>query len=299
MKYKFEGEMLNKFLALIFSSGVIIGFSMAGLAIIINVLLSEPFSFHLTLVWFSITSGLYTANRLIESDKDAAIDNIISSAVSTYKSTLLVFSVSMSLLGIFLAFYEKMELGLLVVLTILYFTLYTTNLKKIAFKKGGRRLKDYLGVKSLMVGIGLSFVVLYTGTYFHITNLMALTLLYLRTVFNEAMNTIIYDMKDLEADRINGVNTLPITLGTLKTRYILHSINGGVTIITLAGFFVHAFPSYCLGLLISFPYFAFLIEYLVHEPYRKGHLYLQYTLLDGAYIVIVPFVLFFAKYWPI
>jgi 4-hydroxybenzoate polyprenyltransferase len=289
-------KILNKFSALIFSSGVVIGFSMAGLAIITNILLSEPISLHSAIVWFSITSGLYTANRLIESDKDAAIENIISSVVATYKPILLVFSVIMSLLGILLAFYEKMELGLLVILTILYFTLYTTNLKKIAFKKGGKRLKDYLGVKSLMVGVGLSFVVLYTGAYCHTTNLMALTLLYLRTIFNEAMNTIIYDMKDLAADRINGVKTLPITLGILKTRYILHFMNGGVTIITLAGFLVHAFPFYCLGLLISFPYFAFLIEYLVHEPYRKSHLYLQYTLLDGAYIVIVPFVLFFAKF---
>lgn len=288
---------MNKFLALIFSSGVIIGFSMAGLAIITNILLSEPFSLHSALVWFLITSGLYAANRLIESDKDAAIDNAISSAVVTYKLVLLVFSITTSLFGILLAFNKSLELGLLVLLTVLYFTLYTANLKKIVLKKGGKRLKDYLGVKSLMVGIGLSFVVLYTGAYVNTGNLLALAILYLRTILNEAMNTIVYDMKDLEADRINGVNTLPIALGIHKTRYILHSINGVVTILTLAGFFFNAFPSSCLGLLISFPYFIFLIEYLVHEPYRKGHLYFQYILLDGSYIVIAPFVLLFAKFY--
>ncbi len=156
-------------------------------------------------------------------------------------------------------------------------------------------MKDYLGVKSLMVGIGLSFVVLYTGNCFHTSSLIALGLLYFRTILNEAMNTIIYDMKDLAADRINGVNTLPIALGIKKTKYILHSLNGVVTILTLAGFFLHLFPVYCLGLLVSFPYFAFLIEYLVYEPYRKGHLYFQYILLDGAYIAIVPCVLLFAR----
>jgi 4-hydroxybenzoate polyprenyltransferase len=286
---------MNKLLALIFASGTIIGFSMAGLAMITNMLLSEPISLHSALVWLSITSGLYAANRLIESDKDAAIDNDISSAVATYKPILLVFSVSMTLLGTVLAFNENLELGLLIILTILYLTLYTANLKKIVLKKEGKRLKDYLGVKSLMVGIGLSFVVLYTGAYVQTTNLIALALLYLRTVINEAMNTVIYDMKDLEADRINGVNTLPITLGVSKTRYILHSINGIVTVITLAGILVNVFPSYCMGLLISFPFFAFLIEYLVREPYRKGHLYFQYILLDGAYIAIVPCVLLFAR----
>jgi 4-hydroxybenzoate polyprenyltransferase len=287
---------MNKVLALIFASGAIVGISMAGLAIITNIMLSEPVSLHSALVWLSITSGLYAANRLIESDKDAAIDNDISSAVATYKPILLVFSVSMTLLGTVLAFSENLELGLLIILTILYLTLYTANLKKIVLKKEGKRLKDYLGVKSLMVGIGLSFVVLYTGAYVQTTNLIALALLYLRTVINEAMNTVIYDMKDLEADRINGVNTLPITLGVSKTRYILHSINGIVTVITLAGILVNVFPSYCMGLLISFPFFAFLIEYLVREPYRKGHLYFQYILVDGAYIIIVPFVLLFAKF---
>jgi len=158
-------------------------------------------------------------------------------------------------------------------------------------------LKDYLGVKSLMVGIGLSFVVLYTGTYFQTINLIALILLCLRTVLNEAMNTIIYDMKDLEADRINGVDTFPLVLGIQKTKYMLHFINGVVAIITLAGFFIRAFSPSCLGLLISLPYFAFLIEYLVHEPYRKGHLLLQYTLLDGTYVVMVPFVLLLANYF--
>ncbi len=279
---------MNKYLALIFSSGTIIGFSMAGLAIITNILLSEPVSLNSALVGFSMTTGLYAANRLLESDKDAAIDNAISSAVAANKSTLLVFSSVLTLLGVFLAFKESLELGLLVILTIFYLVLYTTNLSKISFKKGGKRLKDYLGVKSLMVGIGLSVVVLYTGNCFHTNSLIALALLYFRTILNEAMNTIIYDMKDLEADRINGVNTLPIALGVKKTKFLLHSLNGVVTILTLAGFLFNLFPFYCLGLLISFPYFAFLIEYLVYEPYRKGHLYFQYILLDGAYLAIAP-----------
>lgn len=287
--------MMNKYLALIFSSGLIIGLSMACLAIITNIMLSEPISLNSAIVWFSMTSGLYAANRLIESDKDAAIDNAISSAVTANRSILTVFSVVLTLLGLILSFEESLELGLLVILSILYLALYTTNLGKISFKKGGKRLKDYLGVKSLMVGIGLSFVVLYTGNCFHTNSLIALALLYLRTILNEAMNTIIYDMKDLEADQINGVNTLPIALGVKKTKYILHSLNGIVTSLTLVGFLFNLFPVYCLGLLISFPYFAFLIEYLVYEPYRRGHLYFQYILLDGAYVAIIPFVLLFAR----
>ncbi len=287
--------MLNKFLALIFASGVIIGFSMAGLAIITNILLSEPISLQSAIVCFSVTTGLYTANRLIESDKDAIIDNAISSTVAAHKSTLLILSTVLILFGVFLAFNESLELGFLVTITILYLVLYTTNLSKISFKKGGKRLKDYLGVKSLTVGIGLSFVVLYTGNCFHTNCLIALGLLYFRTILNEAMNTIVYDMKDLETDRLNGVNTLPIALGVKKTKYILHALNGVVTILTLVGFLFNLFPVYCLGLLVSFPYFAFLIEYLVYEPYRKGHLYFQYIFLDGAYIAIVPFVLLFAK----
>jgi 4-hydroxybenzoate polyprenyltransferase len=126
---------MNKFLALIFSSGTIVGLSMAGLAIITNILLSEPISLNVALVWFSITSGLYTANRLIESDKDAAVDNTISFTVASCKPFLLIFSVSMSLLGIFLAFNERLELGLLIVLTIFYFALYTTDPEEIVFKK--------------------------------------------------------------------------------------------------------------------------------------------------------------------
>lgn len=145
-----------------------------------------------------------------------------------------------------------------------------------------------------MVGIGLSFVVIYTEVYFQKSNIICLVLLCLRTVLNEAMNTIIYDMKDLKADRINGVNTFPLVLGLQKTKYLLHIVNVTVAVLTLAGFLIQAFSFSCLGLLVSFPYFAFLIEYLVHEPYRKGHLFLQYTLLDGTYVVIVPFVLFLA-----
>jgi len=91
------------------------------------------------------------------------------------------------------------------------------------------------------------------------------------------------------------VNTLPITLGVKKTKYILHSLNGIVTSLTLAGFLFNLFPVYCLGFLVSFPYFAFLIEYIVYEPYRRGHLYFQYIFLDGAYVAIVPCVLLFAR----
>lgn len=127
--------MMNRFLALVFSSGTIVGLSMACLAIITNVLLSEPVSFHVAVVWFSITSGLYTANRLIEGKKDAAVDNVISSIVSSYRPFLRSFSISMSLLGVFLAFNEGLELGILIVLTVFYFFLYTTDPEKILFKK--------------------------------------------------------------------------------------------------------------------------------------------------------------------
>ncbi|HIH75403.1 MAG TPA: hypothetical protein HA306_09690 [Methanosarcina sp.] len=41
----------------------------------------------------------------------------------------------MSLLGVFLAFNEGLELGILVVLTVFYFFLYTTDPEKILFKK--------------------------------------------------------------------------------------------------------------------------------------------------------------------
>ena len=126
---------MNRFLALVFSSGTVVGLSMAGLAIITNALLSEPISLQIGLVWFAITTGLYTANRLIEGKKDAAVENIVSSAVTTYRPFLLISSLGLLLLGIFLAFYEKIELGFLVFLTMFYFTLYTTDLKKLLFKK--------------------------------------------------------------------------------------------------------------------------------------------------------------------
>ncbi len=68
------------------------------------------------------------------------------------------------------------------------------------------------------------------------------------------VNTIFFDIKDVEADRAEGLKTIPAVLGKDKALPLLRALNPSAFAPLLAGFLAGMLPAFSLSLLALFPY---------------------------------------------
>jgi 4-hydroxybenzoate polyprenyltransferase len=93
--------------------------------------------------------------------------------------------------------------------------------KEIKIGKRVLRLKGSYGIKNIVVGIvwaGLTVCPSYS------TKLIPLCLVFLFMFSKSFINSTINDFKDIQEDKLNGILTLPVSLGELQTRNLLIGI---------------------------------------------------------------------------
>jgi 4-hydroxybenzoate polyprenyltransferase len=89
-----------------------------------------------------------------------------------------------------------------------------------------RRLKEYLGIKNLIVAIAWAVLPTLLPISSAGTNPTAVTLAVGAFFFSLAfINSVIFDMRDIEGDTASGVMTIPVRLGVRRTKILLSGMN--------------------------------------------------------------------------
>lgn len=98
--------------------------------------------------------------------------------------------------------------------------LYSRGSPSLRSLIGARRLKDKLLVKNLSISFGWSLIPILVGVYFHEAS--HVLLLFSPYVFLRLMvNTLLFDIRDVEADTRFGVRTLPAVMGPERTYRVI------------------------------------------------------------------------------
>lgn len=93
--------------------------------------------------------------------------------------------------------------------------------KEIKICKHTIRLKGSYGIKNIVVGITWAVLVVgSTGS----TNLIPVFIIFLFMLSKSFINSTINDFKDIPEDKLNGILTLPVSIGELQTRNLLLGI---------------------------------------------------------------------------
>jgi len=191
--------------------------------------------------------GAYMMNRSAEMDKDIASHPERTNYLASRKKALPGVVAASFLIGYALAATVSLVFFVALLVPLALSLLYSVGSKRLVGLIGARTLKQKLLLKNVSISLGWSLIPILVGFYFGAFDLPLLLLspfIFLRLM----TNTIVFDIRDTEGDRENGVRTLPTELGVSRSFDVvgaIDAISAIYLILLLAGSLV---PTYALTL---------------------------------------------------
>jgi 4-hydroxybenzoate polyprenyltransferase len=276
--------MLLNVLKFVMANSVFLAFNGALCVVFADYLYGDPISLMILVAAFLITFSIYFLNNFTDKAEDA-----INKPECEPKKMLYYVVPSITAMFLSLAIGATISVFALVVLII---PLIIGVIYSVPIKKSIPRLKEVLGLKSVVVALCWAI----TGAFLPLSsvsvsiNEVILVFCYIFVVI--LVNTTIFDTLDVEGDVVSGVNTLPTVLGlknTMGLLFIIHSFSVfWVFYCFLNGFFVSYIPVLLFGVIYEY----FIIWYFLKEGRKKLHAQLT---VDGVWLPIVVIMRVFVR----
>ncbi len=253
-------------------------------------LLFGTFTFDMVLITFLATFSTYGLNKLTDFKED--LINNPERAV-TIKKIEFIFRCSVVIsfiLSLVIGFFKSVYTLPIICFPLLLGILYSVRLNgKIP------RLKDITGVKNLTIAlswaVGSTFLPL---VYLTDTKISLILPVFYFFFLKSYINSVIFDIRDMEGDSKSGVRTIPTAFGKKKTRILLLTLNSTLLLwlIILRDYFANHY--FILFLSISYGYW-YIMHFCGEDPMRGKSLDL---LVDGEFILIALAALLVKNKFP-
>jgi len=230
---------------------------------------------------------VYSYDYYKDLKKDNAVDSERTAFLSEKSKKYPFILTSYILTLLFLIFlFSNVKLTLfiigLVVSGILYTTAFKVVTKKIPF------FKNIYTALTWAMG-GTFFLIFYYSMGITAPFLLIFLVIFIRVL----INIIFFDLKDIEADKKEGLKTLPAILGKKKSINFLHLMNMFSFLPILIGVYLGWIPNFALALLIFFFYVFYYIQKSKNLEGDNLHR-ISHTMADSEF-VMWPVVLIMAK----
>ena len=152
------------------------------------------------------------------------------------------------------------------------------------------RIKQYLLVKNAIVGISWGIIPLGVGVYYGIG--LPVELLFLSAFFTIMLTVAaaLFDIKDIQGDREEGIRTIPLVYGPRVTRFGAAVVTGivavSLTAVVVAGFIPQRY-------LVLLGFLAYVAAYTPFATPDRGTLFYGF-IIDGEHIFLALLILLVA-----
>lgn len=240
-------------------------------ALVATVLMGHPVSWGLLLMAFANGFFIYTLNRFTDLEEDRINVPGRVSYFARYGHLFLGASSLTYAIALVLAYRISWH-AVLMLLTPLLIGLF--------YSYGG--LKRLIIGKSLAVATAWGSTVLLVGVVY-MDNSPRTWLLFGFFTFEFFANTVIFDVKDIDGDRLHRIRTLPVTIGLDATKGICHALNGAAALMIIVGVSFGILPLSAI-LLLSLNGYILLYTTLCSE--RRGRLFFG-LFVDGEFMFLL------------
>ncbi len=280
--------ILNKFILFLISTSLFLAISGSN-KVIFSDLLYNRFSLNTAVITFLTIFSTYGLNKLTDLKEDAI--NTPERA-KTIKKMGLIFKLSVAA-----SFILSLFLGLLVnvlIPPVLLFPLVLGILYSVKLSSNLPRLKDITGVKNITIALSWSVGTTFLpAIYFLEKKIIIIILIFYLFFLKSIINSILFDIRDINGDRMNNVRTIPVLLGIKKTKKLLLILNSTLIPWLIFSYFQGFFNRYLFILIFAIFYGYWYIMYFCKDA-KKISMSLD-LLVDGEFIIISIFALIFAK----
>lgn len=158
--------------------------------------------------------------------------------------------------------------------------LYSVLLKNVT--------KRAIGFKDIMTALPYALLVIFMALFYNAPITLAVGLITVFYFIRMFINTTFFDIKDINADKKEGLKTFPVVFGEKKTKLFLVLLNLISIIPIVIGVYLNVLPAYSIALLITVIY-AFL--YLNKRKLFTSQITLYNVIVDGEFIFWLPYLL--------
>jgi 4-hydroxybenzoate polyprenyltransferase len=267
---------LNKALRLTFSNSIFLALNGALVFVFASLLYDTEISLPLLIAAFLITFSIYGLNMATDSKEDAINRSQTEPKTAKYYLGLSIISMIASIaIGIINGFYA---------LLVLVFPLIIGLVYSVKIAKSLPRLKEIVGVKSIVVALSWASTGAFLPAAIHFIPIYKEVPVFFYIFAQILVNTIIFDALDVKGDRASGINTVPLALGLRKTKMLLLMINATFVVWLIYCLFSGAFLEYIVSLGFGVLYETLIIWYFFRATRPRIHAEL---IVDGEWLYVV------------
>ncbi len=229
--------------------------------------------------------SLYTINKRTDEREDYVNKPEITALNKIYRNYLPILAIIEFFIGFFLVLFCDFRILILLLLPMVLVILYSVPILPNRFKQ--RRLKELLVIKNITTALIWAPLVLIPAAYFGLLSTIAPLCFFLIIMVMVFSNSVVFDMRDLEGDKINKISTIPLRLGIRYTKILL------LILIIVLGFIINLFAytgklpplAYMLNLNTIY---AITYILLFNNSTRKNPNY--YLLVDSEFMLMAIFI---------
>jgi len=231
----------------------------------------------MTVCTFLITFSVYSLNRLTDIEEDASNMPERVAFLSQKKDVILILSITSYLIALIVGALKNMYIVLVFLTPLLIGIIYSIRISSF-------RIKNIFAMKNVSVAFSWAFSSSFLPYVFY-PNISVALMLFIFLFIKCFMDTVVFDIRDIEGDRISGVKTLPVVLGIKRTRNVLLAVNSFLLIWVLVCYLMGIFIPYLPIAIFSTIYGYWYISVFFREENKKGKYDYDY-LVDGEFIIL-------------
>jgi 4-hydroxybenzoate polyprenyltransferase len=258
-------------------------------------LFDKMLSIQLFFILFLTTFSLYSLNRLTDKAEDLINNPIRVLIVKKYEKPLSIFSVLAYIFALWFAWQENLITFLIVILILFIGVIYSVKIPLLKEIVGYSRLKNIFFGKNLAIATNWTLaMVIIPSVYYAKEISFATFVLIIFIFFRSIINTIIFDLGDIEGDKKQRIKTIPIVFGFKKTVKLFYFLNTLLGIMVFVAASIGVLPPIAHLINIS-TLLVYLYLFLLDKPTIIRQRILLDWVVDGEYLLIGCSLLIGAK----
>ena len=233
------------------------------------------------LSFFLMTFFIYGLNKLTDINEDAINTPERAKLIKKIEPIFKFSLVSSFILALLLS-----SLANFLALPILLFPLVSGTLYSVKFFPNLPRLKDILGVKNIIIALAWAICsTLLPAIFLPEKRYIAIIAVFYLFFLKGFINAVLFDIRDIEGDRISGVRTIPVVFGRQKTKNLLLILSSTFIPWLAVSYLAGYFHQYLFVFIFAIAYGYWYILHFCKEGLKIGKS--LDLLVDGEWIPIV------------
>lgn len=271
-----------RFLIIITSSSIFIALNGCLKTFFSFSLYGTPISYPILLATFLVIYSVYGINKITDTEEDQLNAPERSDLIKTHEKLFKYTTVSAYSLAVIIGLFHGWQ-----VLLVLLFPLLAGLVYSIQINPRIPRLKDIFAIKSLIVALSWTVGNTFLPIIDYNVNLLVLLLIFYLFFIKSFINTVLFDLMDVEGDEKTGTMTIPVVIGTSNTVKLLLVLNSTLIILIHASLVYRLFQILLIPLIFCITYGY---VYIMYFSRNKNRLKMD-IMVDGEWILIVFIIL--------